>query len=750
MAVVISEPEDKEYKYRYTIRIESVIENVNAKYKLSDNNILSNDNIYNENTENTYKGIKLILDVKLKNQKYIPKFGDKIILNGNVQIPNTSRNYKGFDYRQYLKTKKIYGIIEVEHINKIGEDSVNIISKVVNYVQVNMKKSLNKILNKEESSLCIGILIGDRSNISEKIEDDFKKSNLTHMLAVSGSHITYIINGFAILLGKTNKKISKIITIMFLVFFIILTGFTTSVLRASFMGILVLIASILYRKPDTLNNLGIASLMILLINPYSIFDIGFILSFAGTLGIVLFADRLDDYFYKKISKKFIASSDINNIPAKIIRSKIFKYIITSLSITLSANLLIIPIMAYSFSTFSFTFWVSNILAGPVMEIVTILGFVVYFISIICFPLANFLGMFLNFLLFILIKIAEISSIIPGSSIYIKTPYLFYCVCYYVTILLIYLKKKYSINYRKKLDNILRINKKLFIMIVITILIVPNFIFRFIIPTNLKIYFIDVGQGDSTLIQTPYRKNILIDGGGSEFGNFDVGENVLLPYLLDRRITRIDYIVISHFDSDHVKGLFSVLKSLRVDNVVISKQGENSANFQEFQEIIKDKKIKVIVVEKGDYIKIDRLTYVEILFPEEKLISDNILNNNSIVFRLVSNKFSILFTGDIEKVAEERLYEIYKNTRKLNSNILKVAHHGSKTSSTNTFLALVKAEIALIGVGENNNFGHPDREVLLRLEEYAKNILRTDKIGEIIIEYNGRKIKIKSHIKNNKN
>ena len=122
MAVVISEPEDKEYKYRYTIRIESVIENVNAKYKLSDNNILSNDNIYNENTENTYKGIKLILDVKLKNQKYIPKFGDKIILNGNVQIPNTSRNYKGFDYRQYLKTKKIYGIIGVEHINKIGEE----------------------------------------------------------------------------------------------------------------------------------------------------------------------------------------------------------------------------------------------------------------------------------------------------------------------------------------------------------------------------------------------------------------------------------------------------------------------------------------------------------------------------------------------------------------------------------------------------------------------------------------------------
>ena len=158
-------------------------------------------------------------------------------------------------------------------------------------------------------------------------------------------------------------------------------------------------------------------------------------------------------------------------------------------------------------------------------------------------------------------------------------------------------------------------------------------------------------------------------------------------------------------------------------------------------------IYIIIAKKGDYLKIDNLTHIHILFPEENLINDNILNNNSMVFKFVSNDFSMLFTGDIEKIAEERMIEIYQNTNMLNSDVLKVAHHGSKTSSINSFLELVKPSIALIGVGKDNNFGHPNIEVLNVLREYTNNILRTDELGEIIIECNGKKINIKKHIKN---
>ena len=412
----------------------------------------------------------------------------------------------------------------------LAHEKIDVASNVINSIQNNLKNNLTSILDKDESALCIGILIGDRTGITDEIEDNFKKSNLTHMLAVSGSHITYIITALATILGGTNKKFSKIFTIIFLVFFMALTGFTASVNRASIMGILVLLASLIHRKPDTINNLGIASFLILLQNPYTITDAGFLLSFAGTIGIVLLNKPINELCLK--------------LSEKIANRKIVKGIINSFSITLSANIIIIPIMAYTFSTVSLTFWISNILAGPVMEIATIFGFVVYFVSIIFNPLAKFLGIFLNFLMMILLKIAEISSLIPGSSMYIKTPYLLECVIYYLIIFLI-------LNY-KKIKASIKLKKNYKLVSVIAIVVFLFTTLNHFIPRNLRIYFVDVGQGDCTLIQIPTNKTILIDGGGSEFGTFDVGESTLLPYLLDRRILSIDYIMASHMDSDHIK------------------------------------------------------------------------------------------------------------------------------------------------------------------------------------------------------
>ena len=537
-AIIISEPVDKDYKKTYTIKVEEI------------------------NGDKKYKNTKLLLDIKKSELKEEPEFGDEIEIIGELKKPNGARNYKGFDYKQYLKSKKIYATVSSENYKIISKKKIDIISKVINSVQNNMKSNINKILNEEEAALCIGILVGDREAISEQTEDNFKKSNLTHMLAVSGSHITYIINALAMLLGKTSKRTSKIFTIIILIFFMALTGFTFSVIRACIMGILVLLASLMYRKPDTINNLGISSFIILLFNPYAISDAGFLLSYGGTIGIVLLGDKIENAIYKEENKN------------KNIINKIIKYIITSFSITLSANLIIIPIMAYNFSTVSFTFWISNILAAPIMEIATIFGFIIYFISIFFIPLAKFLGIFLNLLLYLLLKIAEVSSLIPGSSIYIKTPYIIECIIYYLFIVL-WLKWDY-------IKNAIKVKKILKVLVASSILlIIFSSVLIYYYPKTLKIYFVDVGQGDCTLIKTPTNKHILIDGGGSEFGNFDVGESTLLPYLLDRRITTIDYMLISHFDSDHIDGLFAVMENLKIKNIIISKQGEKSDNFTVF-------------------------------------------------------------------------------------------------------------------------------------------------------------------------
>lgn len=180
-----------------------------------------------------------------------------------------------------------------------------------------------------------------------------------------------------------------------------------------------------------------------------------------------------------------------------------------------------------------------------------------------------------------------------------------------------------------------------------------------------------------------------------------------------------------------------MQNLKVDMVIIGKQGMQSQNYQDFLRIAKNKKIKVVQVKAGDKIQIDENTSISVLFPTENLISENVLNNNSLVTKFTYaidglKKFSMLLTGDIEEIAEDEIVNIYRNTNELQANILKIAHHGSKTSTTQDFLNLVKPQIALIGVGENNSFGHPNKVTLDKLNNLGTKIFRTDLSGEITI------------------
>lgn len=233
------------------------------------------------------------------------------------------------------------------------------------------------------------------------------------------------------------------------------------------------------------------------------------------------------------------------------------------------------------------------------------------------------------------------------------------------------------------------------------------------------------------------------------GDYDVGEKVLVPYLLDRGIKNIDYIIISHFDEDHCGGLVAVIEKLNVKNVIIAKQFKNSNNYEKFINITQKKKIKLIAVEAGSRINIDKDVYIDIIWPNSNnVVNENILNNNSLVCKIKYKNFSILCTGDIEELAEQQILEQYKGKQILKSDILKVAHHGSKSSSIDGILAEIKPQIALIGVGKKNKFGHPNNGVLDRLQILKCKIYRTDECGEISITVDNQgKIKnIKTHIK----
>jgi len=581
-------------------------------------------------------------------------------------------------------------------------------NKIRNYI-IN---KYNNLLSQESSSLLIGILIGDKSEISEEIIQNFKISNLSHMLSVSGAHTSYILLGTTFILSKSkiSKKWIYTLTIGILILFMFITNSAVSVTRACFMSIIILGSNLLYKKSDTWTSISISLLIILINNPFAITEVGLQLSYLGTIGIILFNKNI---------QVLLDKIKINNKLSKI------------LSVTISAQIMIMPIMVYRFNTVSLTFFISNILASPFLGINLILGFITIFISLISFDIAKILAILLDLALKILIFISEFTSKLPFSSILIKTPYVLTIILIYCLILLlnyIYFIYNSSLNLKLFQKQILKkINLKKLLSIILSLIIIFN-LFSFVhqlIPKDLKIYFIDVGQGDSCLIITPNNKKILIDGGEGE-------SEMLLSYLLDRKIRSIDYILISHFDSDHCNGLIEVIKNLNVKNILISKQAYFCDEYKNIANIINSKKIKVTFVKQGDRLNVAKNVKLDIFYPPEELEYDD-LNNNSIVAKLTYNSFSILFTGDIEK-SEEDLLNKYK-TQELKSDVLKVAHHGSKTSSSETFLEAVKPKIALIGVGKNNIFGHPNNGVLERLESINCKVYRTDEMGEIEIRVN---------------
>ena len=667
--IVIAEKEPKEYKDLYKVKI------VNSK-------------------NSARNGTKLYIRV---NKKANIEVGDMLLINGTYLEPDVARNERGFNYKEYLKTLEIYGTVEINHYKVIKKGRINKLILYTARLKEILKSNISKVIKKAENkNLLIAMILGDTEDLSEELKTDFLNSNLYHILSVSGGQVSNIIIGITILfrLLKIHKKIMDVLCIVILIEFMFLTGLTPSIIRACIMCIISLISGLILRRYDIANSLGISLLIILLNNPFSINSLSVLLSYFGFLGIIV----LGSFTIEKVNK--------------VVKNNIIRYILNIIISSVAAQIFIFPIILYIFGTISLTFIFSNLLIIPLSTVITIIGLFI----MIC-PLQIF-G-FVEPLIELTINIVGFFSNIGISKIYCIIPNIKEIITYYVMSLYLYYMLRRDYIY--KIKHFFRKYKKI-IVIILLLSIGTSYIYKNI-QKDLYINFIDVGQGDSTLITTQFNKKILIDGGGSEFGStFDVGEKTLLPYLLKKKIHKLDYVIISHFDSDHVGGILTILEELNVKQVLIPKQVEYSENYNKFLDIIKKRNIKIKIVEEGNTINIDKNTYLDILWPEEKQIKDNVLNNNSLIVRLCYKNFKMLFTGDIEEIAEQRLLQKYENTEKLTADILKVAHHGSKSSSIAEFLEKVNPRIALIGVGKNNKFGHPNAGVLDRL-----NMLRNKNI-----------------------
>lgn len=508
IATVVEENKESPYHKQYKVKIES----------------------------NTY----LLLKIKDKTKL---ELGTKIQFIGKFEQPQQQRNYMGFDYKEYLKTKKIYGIVTTNQVKIIKKNNLNFFQRLTNKISQHIQSNLKRKIEKEEQyNLLLGLLLGADNDLNQDLKENFRNSSLSHILAVSGMHISYIILYITILLSKINvsKRISQSITIFILILFMQLTGATASVIRAVSMSCLMLGANILYKKSNSINNISLSLWIILIHNPFLIKDIGMLLSFAGTIGILAIQPQILNTFYQRNRELALAKR-------LTILEKLYKKIIEIVTVSISAQICILPILVYHFNQLSLTFLLSNILVSFLIGPIILLGLIIAIIPIPILP------ELLKGLLNLLIIVAKGISNLPFSKITITTPNLYTIISYYITVYLIFAHmRKNNLKLSTIVSNLCAyVNKrrKKLITIGLIISIIAN-LYQ-IVPKGLVIHFIDIGQGDSTLILANNKK-ILIDGGGSNSKDFDIGKNTLIPYLLDKKIITLDYIIISHFDSDHVR------------------------------------------------------------------------------------------------------------------------------------------------------------------------------------------------------
>jgi len=640
-------------------------------------------------------------------QKY--ERGNILEFTGIMQIPRGRRNPALFDYRQYLIRSGIHYTLNISSadIEKMGEIRMPLPSMLMEAVRTRVRAVFSESVGGREGALMIAMMLGDRLNLPHDLTIDFRQTGLSHIIAISGLHVGFILLMLERILDMLplSPKLATLLKITVLWFYCILTGATPSVLRAVFMATVYLGGKLAGRKPDALNSLAFAALGILILMPLDLFNIGFQLSFSAVMGIILFNSKV----------------------VKVL-SFLPKWLSSTLSVTLSAQIGVVPLIAYYFNIFSPVSLPANLVFVPLSGFMVCFGFVVMSVGLVLPVLAEMIGWPLKIASWLFIEGAQLASGMPIAFINVVSPSILVLACFYVAMWILSDEKPAWVK-----------NVPIWCTILILLPLFHSTI-QPMIQNDLKLVFLDVGQGDSIYIKTPDEKHILIDGGGRLFDSgrgFEPGEDIVVPFLLKNGVGRLDLVVKSHDHSDHIGGLKAVASSLPIGAFMEYPPSEGSEKYHELKSIINRKDIHTIKAYAGQVYSIGSYVTLEVFYPdaEGKSLSkfyDGDDNNRSLVFLLRYKDAEVLFTGDIYEDVEEYVASDWDK----NVDILKVAHHGSRTSSSQYWLDAVNTYLAVIQVG-NNNFGHPHEEVLERLAGTGTKVLRNDIHGAVICIFDGK-------------
>jgi competence protein ComEC len=670
------------------------------------------------------------------------EYGDRLRFTSRLRHPTNFNNPGGFDYRRYLATRKIWVTSSVQHPKKIirvARRQGNAFWAGVEALRIRIRTFLDLHASPSSRPILKALVLGERGTVPDQVKEDFAASGAAHIMAISGFHLGIIafffFRGLMWMLKRSERitlsanifKLSATLTIPAIILYTLLAGSRVPTVRATVMIIVYLVSIILDRPRDLYHTLALAALVITLVDPASLLDASYQLSFTAVLAILFLFPKLKDLLFKE---QILPKKQKNRSGRFVSRCR--DLLIVSLAAMIGTG----PLIAFHFNRVSPMGLVANFFVIPLLGFLAVPAALISALLSLCSnqlatPFVQFAGWIVDLTVFIIHGLASV----PGAAFHVATPTLLEISLFYGFVALIFHA------YRSVFCRI-----ALLVILSLGVLDAGIWLFRTHFNQTLRITLLDVGQGDCALVEFPGGKKALIDGGGFYDDRFDIGKNVIAPFLWRKKIQKIDFLVLTHPDPDHLNGLKFIARTFRVDELWDSGLENTSPSFREFMSIVREKDIHRISLFRGDEPRKISGVIVTPLHPWRKVLQTPgpspplKANNFSLVLKLSYGRQSFLFTGDIEADAEA---EIAASGVDLKSRVIKVPHHGSLTSSTDRFLSQVQPQVAVVSVGKRGMFHLPNEKVLDRYQRRGTRILRTDQHGAIYLETDGQSLRISS-------
>ena len=666
-------------------------------------------------------------------------YGDILLIEGELETPP---RFDDFDYAGYLAREGVYSTMLYPGIEVLKTGAGTKPLEWLYSLRNSLSQTLAEVLPEPQAALAQGIILGIRGNISPELKADFSTTGTAHLLAISGLHLS-IVAGLVLSAGiwlfGRQRYLYIWLALSAIWLYAIITGMQPPVVRAAIMVSIFLTAELLGRQRNAITALVFAAAIMVGLEPQVLWMASFQMSFLAMAGLIFIFPPLRDLGRRIINRTLGQSSKM--IP-------IASFVSDSFSVTLGAIIAVWPVIAYYFGIVSLVGPLATFLGLLALPGVIIAGGLAAGLGLIALPAAQVIGWlawpFLSWLLLVVSGFAAlpISSVAVGS-IDATLIWAYYPALALVLWFISHRRRAGSLASKSlaavkpamdKMGNLFsRLPRKWLILPPLLIAILVSAALLTTPDDKLHISFLNVGQGDAILIQKGSQQ-ILIDGGPSPQAiTLELSDR--MPFW-DRTI---DLLILSHPHADHITGLVEVLSRYRVEQVLYPDLDYDSPVYDEWLRLLDEQGIKSTIARAGQRIDLDGVV-IEVLNPQRPLLSgtDSDVDNNGMVLRVSLGEISFLLTADIMWPAELELISLRAIPE---STVLKVAHHGSETSTTAGFLAVVSPRLAVISVGADNDFGHPDPDIIARLEEALgqENIYRTDLQGTIEFITDGQRL-----------